>query len=158
MELSTNRANIDQISTFSHFCLGRNALTNIRNIDASLKHIIFHISKFENPENPTFWKRRAPRNREESFNEILKILGMRSISPRKHEWNSGNMVPISFTKHEMKFGNLIRLVFSGSIFWKARGGGARNKQLFDWVHKNWLLRAFSKTTEFYDGAIVVNLE
>ena len=36
------------------------------------------------------------------LNKILKILGMGTISTRKHEWNSGSMVPISITKYKME--------------------------------------------------------
>ena len=48
-------------------------------------------------------EKRAPKNDEESSNEILKTLDMKSISSRKHERIFANMVPISITKHEMEF-------------------------------------------------------
>ena len=46
-------------------------------------------------------KRRAPTNDKGPFNQILKVLDVRSISTREHEWNFGSMVPISTRKHEM---------------------------------------------------------
>ena len=46
--------------------------------------------------------RKVPNNR---LMEILKILDMRPISSKKHEWYFANIVPISITKHKMAFGN-----------------------------------------------------
>ena len=57
----------------------------------SLEHF-FNI--YGLPECCQFWKRRAPKNPEESFNEILKIMDMRAISIKKHEWIFANIVPI----------------------------------------------------------------
>ena len=48
-----------------------------------------------------FLKRRAPRNPEESFDEISKIMEMRPISIKKHEGIFANIGPISITKHKM---------------------------------------------------------
>ena len=45
--------------------------------------------------------RRAPTIPEESFNEMLKVLDMRSISIKKHEWSLANMLPMSITTHKM---------------------------------------------------------
>ena len=45
-------------------------------------------------------KRWAPKIDEESSDKILKILDMRSISTRKHEWNFANMEPTSITTHK----------------------------------------------------------
>ena len=45
------------------------------------------------------WKRRAPKNDEDPSKNFLKILNMRSISIKKHEWFFTNMVPISVSKH-----------------------------------------------------------
>ena len=53
-----------------------------------------------------FWRQWAPTNPEESFNEISKIMDMRPISMKKHEWIFANMVPISTTKHKMIFSEL----------------------------------------------------
>ena len=47
--------------------------------------------------------RRAPKNDEHLSKEILKILDTGSISTRKHEWEFGNMGPMSTRKSEMKF-------------------------------------------------------
>ena len=41
---------------------------------------------FENPKCCQFRKRRAPENYEDLSNQNLKILDMRPISTRKHEW------------------------------------------------------------------------
>ena len=46
------------------------------------------------------WKRRAPKNDEDRFNEISKIMDMGPISIKKHEWMFANMLPISNTEHK----------------------------------------------------------
>ena len=40
---------------------------------------------------------------EETSNEMVRILDMKPISIKKHEWTFANMVPISITKHRMIF-------------------------------------------------------
>ncbi len=60
----------------------------------------YYLYKSQNFENPQFWhssKRRTakhdedltPKNNEDPFNKILRILDMRSISSRKHEMEIG---------------------------------------------------------------------
>ena len=41
-----------------------------------------------------FWKRQAPRNDEDPSNKISKIIDMKPISIKKHEWYFANMVPM----------------------------------------------------------------
>ena len=69
-------------------------------METSFKHIIFTYLDFNFCQ---FWKRRAPKNDEDPFNKIFKILNMGSISIKKHEWIFANMVPISISKHEQFF-------------------------------------------------------
>ena len=74
----------------------KNTSNNIRKyMGTSLKRIIFAYIDFKKCQ---FWKRRAPRIPEDPFNRIFKILNMRSISIKKHEWTFANMVPISISK------------------------------------------------------------
>ena len=87
-------------------------------VDAACKNFIFC----------QFWKRRAQRNDEDPFNKIFKIMDMRPISIKKHEWNFANMVPRSTTKHKMTFFNWIfqMLVILGSILCDPWGGPKMN--------------------------------
>ena len=39
-----------------------------------------------------FWIRRAPKNDEDPFNIVSKIMDMRPVSIKKHEWNFADMV------------------------------------------------------------------
>ena len=39
----------------------------------------------------------------ESFENCFKLMAMRPISTRKHEWNVGSMVPTSTRQHGMEF-------------------------------------------------------
>ena len=50
-----------------------------------------------------FWKRWAPKNDEDPSNKISKIMDMRPISIKKHEWKFANMVTRSSTKHKLEF-------------------------------------------------------
>ena len=50
-----------------------------------------------------FWKRRAPKQPEDPFDEISKIMDMTPISIEKHKWICGNTVHTSTTKHKMTF-------------------------------------------------------
>ena len=92
---------------FSALCLRRNASKATReNYGGVIKIHSFFISQHSGlPKFCQFGKRQAPKNPEESSNEILKILGMRPISIKKHEWIFANILPISITKHEMAFWN-----------------------------------------------------
>ena len=72
---------------------------------------MFFISQHSG--SPNVWKlskRRGPKHDEESFNKILKILDMRSVFARTHEWDFANMVSMSTTKRKMTVGSLIILV------------------------------------------------
>ena len=40
-----------------------------------------------------FWKRRTPTNHEDQSKHFFKIMGMRSISIKKHEWFFGSILP-----------------------------------------------------------------
>ena len=44
-----------------------------------------------------------PKHDEDPSNKILKVLDVRSISTRKHEWDFGSMGLISTRKDEMEF-------------------------------------------------------
>ena len=80
------------------------------------------MSKFWNRIGFTFSKIQAPTNDEGTSNKILKILEMRPISIKKHEWTFVKMVPISTTKHKMTFGNLGTFIILGSIqIWNPEG-------------------------------------
>ena len=57
------------------------------------------------------WERRAPKNPEESSNQLSKIWDLGPISIKKYEWNFANMVPISTTKHNDLLG--LFLLISG---------------------------------------------
>ena len=69
---------------------------NIRKCMGTFKNMIFTYLDFMFCQ---FWKRRAPKSPEVSFNEIFKILNMGPISIWKHERILTNMVPISISKH-----------------------------------------------------------
>ena len=87
-------------------------------------------------EKCPFWKRWAPRNPEDPFNKIFKILNTGPISIKKHECIFANMVPISITKHQMFF-----CVISGLFL------GSQTIVCSQSIHKNiivewWILGIF----------------
>ena len=95
------------MSTFSFPFLCRNASQNQENMETSLKQYYFsYLNILDFPTNCQFGKRRAPKHPEESYNEMLRIMNLRSISIKKHEWFFANMVPISTTKHKVAIGEL----------------------------------------------------
>ena len=64
---------------------------------------IFINLKIVDFENMKMWETTGNEHDEDPSNIFLKILDMRSISTRKHEWNVGSMGPISTRKHERTF-------------------------------------------------------
>ena len=58
-------------------------------------------------------------------------MDMRPKSIKKHEWVFANMVPIFITKH-------------------------KSIRDFPWSQNNYLFTGYTKTTEFYDGGILIN--
>ena len=61
-----------------------------------------HISTFWISKMLESLEKAGPKNDEDPSKHFLKILDMRPISTRKHEWNVGTMGPISTRKNEME--------------------------------------------------------
>ena len=99
--------------------------------------LFFHISRLQIVCR--FRKRWAPKNDEDPFNKVSKIMDMGPISIKKHERIRSNMVPISITKHEMFFWEFRNVDNCGIVFLGPKQSSVQ--------------RVFIKTS-FYNGGIL----
>ena len=88
---------------------------------------------------------------------MMKILDMRPISSKKHEWNFANVAPISISKHKMSCSEFCFLQLWDQYVVTPAGESIKNNMIIFPGPKHMASpNVFKQTTHFHGGGILIN--